>query len=52
MDFGLAPPATRTRPTARRPGRGDLGTPAYMAPEQVRRRPPAIGPATDLYAWA
>jgi serine/threonine-protein kinase len=27
-----------------------LGTPGYMAPEQIRGDPDAIGPATDVYA--
>ncbi len=27
-----------------------LGTPGWMAPEQIRRAAPHIGPATDLYA--
>lgn len=46
MDFGLA----------RRLGRRDdsisgrVGTPAYMAPEQVRADDKAIGPATDIYS--
>ncbi|QEH32068.1 Serine/threonine-protein kinase PrkC [Aquisphaera giovannonii] len=49
VDFGLA----------RRDGAGDvrltksgavLGTPAYMAPEQVAGQAEAIGPQTDIYA--
>ncbi len=51
-DFGLV------RPTVRDASRGDpltatgamIGTPHYMAPEQVRGEPDAQGPHTDLWA--
>ncbi len=49
MDFGLA----RTFETASERLTGEsqvLGTPAYMAPEQVTGNPDAIGPWTDVYA--
>ena len=47
-DFGLAKllEAPPSESTAARP----LGTPPYMAPEQVEGQGKAIGPATDVYA--
>jgi len=45
IDFGLAGAADATRLT--RDGR-ILGTPAYMAPEQLQGRPV---PASDVFAW-
>ncbi|MFD0688171.1 serine/threonine-protein kinase [Actinomadura fibrosa] len=45
IDFGIAKPAGATRITA---DDQVLGTPAYMAPEQLRGRP---GPASDVFAW-
>lgn len=48
LDFGLAhlmdSPEVLTRTGA------VLGTPCYMAPEQVRGQPNLIGPRTDVYA--
>jgi tRNA A-37 threonylcarbamoyl transferase component Bud32 len=48
LDFGLAKPAAR-QPDASLTSSGVfLGTPEYMAPEQIYGLP--IGPATDFYA--
>jgi predicted Ser/Thr protein kinase len=49
MDFGLARLSQAHDPGLTRSG-ALLGTPAYMAPEQVRGEPGAIGPACDVYA--
>jgi serine/threonine protein kinase len=46
IDFGIARDlSTETTVTSR-----IFGTPAYMAPEQLRAE--RIGPATDMFAWA
>src|SRR5207248_3269451 len=48
MDFGLA---RRAQENARLTRSGSvLGTPAYMAPEQVKGDPKAVGPASDIYS--
>ncbi len=48
VDFGLA---FRDHPDEQRSQIGSIsGTPAYMAPEQVRGQTDRIGPATDVYA--
>ncbi|MCA9086498.1 MAG: protein kinase [Planctomycetaceae bacterium] len=50
MDFGLAV-RTNTAEQARLTQNGAvLGTPAYMAPEQVRGEIAMIGPRSDIYA--
>ncbi|MEV4611729.1 serine/threonine-protein kinase [Kitasatospora sp. NPDC049258] len=46
LDFGIARMIDQTRIT--RTG-GSIGTPAYMAPEQIRDG--GIGPAADVWAW-
>jgi serine/threonine protein kinase len=45
-DFGLA--HITDQPTLTLPGQ-QLGTPSYMAPEQVAATPEKSGPATDIY---
>jgi predicted Zn finger-like uncharacterized protein len=52
MDFGLAKRVTDVDPNEAKLTRdgGLLGTPSYMAPEQVKGDSAAIGPATDVYA--
>ncbi len=49
MDFGLA---RRSRPGEEQLTRdGDfIGTPAYMAPEQIKRDVDAVGPGCDVYS--
>ncbi|WP_214107659.1 WD40 repeat domain-containing serine/threonine protein kinase [Acrocarpospora catenulata] len=44
IDFGIARVVN-----AEATSEGPLGTPAYMAPEQLRETPP--GPAADMFAW-
>lgn len=52
MDFGLAKRVAETDANEARLTRDGavIGTPAYMAPEQVRGEAERIGPATDVYA--
>ena len=52
MDFGLAKRFADSDAQENKLTRdgGVLGTPSYMAPEQVRGELAAIGPATDVYA--
>ena len=52
MDFGLAKRVADADPNEAKLTRdgGLLGTPSYMAPEQVKGEVSAIGPATDVYA--
>ncbi|RMG18143.1 MAG: hypothetical protein D6731_02805 [Planctomycetota bacterium] len=47
-DFGLARGAENARERLTRTGQL-LGTPSYMAPEQVEGDPVAVGPAVDVY---
>ena len=47
LDFGVAKIATQQGPEITT-GALPVGTPSYMAPEQVRHEP--VSPATDLYA--
>jgi formylglycine-generating enzyme required for sulfatase activity/tRNA A-37 threonylcarbamoyl transferase component Bud32 len=49
MDFGLARSFTTQSRQLTTIG-APVGTPAYMAPEQVRGEGKAIGPTTDVYA--
>ena len=52
MDFGLAKRVADVDPNEAKLTRdgGLLGTPSYMAPEQVKGDSAAIGPTTDVYA--
>jgi formylglycine-generating enzyme required for sulfatase activity len=49
MDFGLARFSDLADARVTRPGTL-LGTPAYMAPEQIHAEPNEVGPACDVYA--
>ncbi len=49
MDFGLARVGDPGESRLTHPGTL-LGTPAYMAPEQILSEPHAVGPAVDIYA--
>jgi hypothetical protein len=49
MDFGLARRDDATEIGLTRSGML-LGTPAYMAPEQIEASPGRVGPASDIYA--
>jgi serine/threonine protein kinase len=49
MDFGLARRGGGTDPRLTAHG-AIMGTPAYMAPEQARGDPDAMGPACDIYS--
>ncbi len=46
VDFGIARALETIAPNASR----QIGTPAYMAPEQIDAG--LIGPHTDMFAWA
>ncbi|WP_433512318.1 protein kinase domain-containing protein [Nonomuraea sp. CA-143628] len=48
IDFGIAQLAEADSQTSQT-SQAILGTPAFMAPEQVRGEP--LGPAADVYAW-
>ncbi len=48
LDFGLSKPAATQRSAGLTVAGVKMGTPGYMAPEQIYGMP--IGPATDLYA--
>src|SRR5262249_5932431 len=49
MDFGIARQVTPDESNATRTG-DVIGTPSYMAPEQVMGHVHAVSPATDVYS--